>query len=102
MVLQTWLLVAMKCERRRDGGYIEQFRGFCTDFGSSWRIWITMRLTGLGVFQDPVQQLLLRQVAELSNDGPLGPEVGHALNRHESQEHKNCRPVFKFVPNPSK
>lgn len=58
------------------------------------RVCVYVYLTGLGVFQDPVQQLLLWQVAELSDDGPLGLEVGHALYRHESQEYKNCSLVF--------
>lgn len=96
-LLQTWL--QRETPSRRDQG-----RVFLRPLHVTPRNHrdFTGRLTGLGVFQDPVQQLLLWQVAELPNDGPLGLEVGHALDRHEGQEQKHRRPVLQFVPDPSK
>lgn len=61
-----------------------------------------MSLTWSGVVLDPVQQLLLRQVAELSNDCPLGLQVGNSLNGHHSQDYENHSLVLKLLPDPAK
>lgn len=59
-------------------------------------------LTRTGVVLDPVQQLLLWQVAELSNDRPLGLQVGHSLDGHDGHDCKHHSLVFKPLPDPAK
>lgn len=59
-------------------------------------------LTGHGVGIDPLQELLLRQVAEVSYDSSLALEVGHALDGHDGQDAKHSDVGLEVLPYPAK
>lgn len=65
-------------------------------------VWFSAALTRPGVVLDPVQQLLLRQVAELSDDPPLSLQVGQALHGHDGQHRKHQHLQPQLLPDPAK
>lgn len=58
-------------------------------------------LTGASIVLDPVEQLFLRQVAELANDRPLGLQVGHSIYGHGGHHCKHHNLVLKLLPDPA-
>lgn len=59
-------------------------------------------LTRRSVCLNPVQQLLLWQVTELSDNPPLSPQVRHSLNGHDGEDYKHSSLVFDLLSNPAK